>query len=489
MKQYMKFWWIGAVAGLFLCAAPAMGQIQILPTPEKVEPLQGTLKYSPGTPVITPSDADLGEEGYELEIRKDGIVIRANGKGGQFYARQSLEQLVQRAGGGNLPCVKITDRPRYAWRGFTLDSGRQYQKVETIKGILDRMAMLKMNVFHWHLTEGDGWRIEIKKYPRLTEVGARVASGAEQQGFYTQDEIRDIVAYAAERNITIVPEIDIPGHSEAALAAYPEYTCFRNPPPSTGDFSDFLYCAGRDSTVEFLTNVLNEVCELFPSEYIHIGGDEAPKGQWNRCPDCQARIRKLGLKNTHELQIDLTNRIARHLAARGRKAICWDDVVALPGPALEDNVVVQWWNWRRDKDKALRESIRRKLRVIANSNYYTYLNFPERQPWKGYAQDRVFDLRTCYERNPSDIRNPTPEERAALLGMGCSLWTDYNLTEDMLDLRMFPRIIALAEQMWSKADRLPFDEFEKRAYAMRDILAARGIGGNWDNQQQSQKTK
>lgn len=201
-------------------------QVNILPTPQKVEILPGTHVYSPNEAInVKPLTADLGSEGYELEISRDGIEIRANTKAGEFYARESLRQLLAHAEPGQVPCVRISDWPKYAWRSFMIDSGRQYQRMETLKGLLDRMAMLKMNVFHWHLTENDGWRIEIKKYPKLTEVGSVVANGEEQQGFYTQDEIREIISYAAERNITVVPEINIPGHSDAALKSYPELTC------------------------------------------------------------------------------------------------------------------------------------------------------------------------------------------------------------------------------------------------------------------------
>lgn len=478
MKQGMIFN-ISRIAIAILasaCAVPAEPWVNILPRPEKVEVREGTHRYKASEDIkLGRSNLDLGREGYELEIGEGGIEIRANGKPGEFYARQSLSQLIGDSEGGILPCVQIVDRPKYAWRGFMIDSGRQYQRMETIKGLLDRMAMLKMNVFHWHLTENDGWRIEIKKYPQLTQVGAFVADGREQQGFYTREDIREIVRYAAERQIMVVPEIDIPGHADAALEAYPEMTCSGQPPKSHGGHSPYLFCGGREDVDQFLFDILDEVCELFPSEYIHIGGDEAPKSEWRNCAACRKRMRELGLKNAHELQIAMSNRLARHLAKRGRKAICWSDVVTIPGQKLEGNVVIQWWNWRGHKDEALRQAIRRKIKVIASPNYYSYLNFPETEPWKGYQKNRTFDLRTCYERNPGDRRKPDLAEREALLGMECCLWTDYNLTEDLLDKRIFPRIFALAEQMWSQAERLPFDEFKERICAKRESLAEQGI--------------
>jgi len=465
---------------IVLLVAPAIGEVNILPTPGRVEFLPGSCPVDVAESVeFQPLEKKLGPEGYELEISELGVVVRANAAAGKFYARQSLQQLVNHAQGGTIPCVKIVDQPKYAWRSFMIDSGRQYQQLETIKGLLDRMALLKMNVFHWHLTENDGWRVEIKKYPKLTEVGAFVADGPEQHGFYTQDEIREIVRYAAERHITVVPEIDVPGHSDAALKAYPELTCSGEPPKPVKGFSPCLFCGGRESTYTFLTDVLDEVCELFPSEYIHIGGDEAPKSEWKKCADCQTMIKALGLKDEHELQIELTNRLARHLATKGRKTICWGDVVTLPGQELEKNIVVHWWNYRRGKDKALREGIKRGLPVIANSNYYTYLNFPQKHPWRKYKKDRIFDFQTCYEKNPSDIQTPTAGQRNTLLGMGCCLWTDHGLTEEWLDLRLYPRIFAMAEQMWSTAERLPYDTFKERVYANRPILESMGIGGDW----------
>lgn len=477
----MKFW-ISLICALAHLIPAFAAEINILPTPQELSVLEGTCPLDRASNIrVEPSDQELGTEGYQLHISPSGITIRSNSAAGEFYARNTLQQLIDHAGASGIPCVQITDRPKYAWRSFMIDSGRQYQSVATIKGFLDRMALLKMNVFHWHLTENDGWRIEIKKYPKLTSVGGFVADGPEQQGFYTQDEVREIVRYAAERHITVVPEIDVPGHSEAALHAYPELTCSGEAPkPVKRGFSPYLFCGGKPEVTDFLKDVLDEVCELFPSEYIHIGGDEAPKSEWKRCQDCQSRIQDDGLKDEHALQIELTNRLARHLASKGRKAICWGDVVTLPGPELEDNVVVHWWNWRKGKDKALREGIKRGMPVIANSNYYTYLNFPQKHKWRQYNKNRTFDFETCYTRNPSDIQQPTEAERKALLGMGCCLWTDHGLTEEWLDRRLYPRIFAMAEQMWSQGERLPYPEFRAKVYAKRPLLEAQGIGGDWD---------
>lgn len=406
-----------------------------------------TLEYCP----------ENAEEGYSLVITPDHIQITAADDCGFIYAVQTLRQLLKDTSSDNkaLPCVSIEDAPRVKYRSLLLDSGRQYQRIETLKKYIDMLSMLKMNVFHWHLTEGLGWRIQIKQYPLLTSVGAFVGSGKEQQGFYTQEEIKELVRYAQERGVTIVPEIDIPGHSSAALTAYPSLGCFNEPIriPTKG-FTEQIFCAGKNTTLDFLKNVMDEVCELFPSEYIHIGGDEAPKGNWDKCPDCQKRIKELHLENSHQLQLWLTSEIANYLKEKGRKAICWGDIVYHGGYELPDNIIVQWWNWRSHKDLAVKEAKKRNLKIICSSNYFTYLNFPL-EPWRGYKEDRTFDLKDAYTANPSYEKLGD----TAVLGMSAALWTDDELVESMLDERLFPRIFALAEQMWHKGKLLPFDQF------------------------------
>ena len=387
-------------------------------------------------------DSSIPPDGYSIKITRFGIKVKYSTEGGRLYSEQTLNDLKS----NGLPCCKIYDYPRCSWRGFMLDSGRQYQSLETIKKQLDLMYELRMNVFHWHLTEGLGWRLEIGKYPDLTRRGAFVAEGPEQQGYYTQEQVREIIEYAAARNITVVPEIDIPGHAEAALFSYPEYSCFGEPAeiPETG-FTDCIFCAGKDETLAFLKDILDEVCDLFPSRHIHLGGDEAPKGNWDACPDCQRRIKELGLKDSHELQLWLSSQMATYLDSKGRKAIFWEDAIDSGDYPLPGNVVIQWWNYRRNGDRNYRKAIEKGYPVICSPNYYNYLNFPE-APWRGYGVDRTFSLEDAYLRNPADAA--LSEGNPLVLGMECTLWTDYGLTEDMLDARLFPRIYALAELMW-----------------------------------------
>ncbi|MBI9019065.1 MAG: beta-N-acetylhexosaminidase [Phycisphaerae bacterium] len=432
--------------------------------------------------VLDCSGSVTGDEGYSLSVTDSAVVIKAKTEAGLFYGCQSLLQLMPAEICSDkkadikwtVPCVTIIDEPRYKWRSFMLDSGRQYQSPEFIKRYLDQMAVMKMNRFHWHLTEGQGWRIEIKKYPKLTSVGSKVANGKEQQGFYTHKQIKDIVAYAKKLHIEIVPEIDIPGHSEAALIAYPEYTCFGKPPTSVMAFSPVLFCAGKEQTYKFLEDVLTEVCQLFPSEYIHLGGDEAPKANWKKCPDCQKMIKTHSLKNEHELQIYFTNRFADFLATKNRKVICWGDVVRYPGPPMRKNVVVHWWNHIAGKDKALKEAIKRGHEVICNTNYYTYLNFPV-TPWTQYGLGRTFDLKTCYEKNPSDLKLDFSQKHSNIIGMGTCLWTDWFVQEYMVDRRVFPRVYALAEQMWYCGNRVPFEKFYAKLKTHYPRFKAAGI--------------
>lgn len=318
------------------------------------------------------------------------------------------------------------------WRGLMLDSGRQYQSIKTIESILDSMAVRGMNTFHWHLTENDGWRMQLKCAPLLTNVGAFVADGPEQQGFYTRREMKHIVRYARRRGITVVPEIDLPGHSAALISAYPAMGC-----------SSEVVCPANPEILPFLKRILDEVCDIFPSPYIHLGGDEVNHQAWRECEVCQRLMREKSIKDEASLQVWFERQLVEHLAKRRRTAILWEDVLYETEAPLPENLIVQWWNYRSRGELGLRSAIRRGIPVIMSSNYYCYLNFPE-EPWGGYGPER-----TCtnedVRRNPSyrlyDAQNPL------ILGMEACLWTDYHLTESMLHDRLFPRLDILARQM------------------------------------------
>lgn len=331
----------------------------------------------------------------------------------------------------------MAQNSRMGWRGLMLDSGRQYQTVGYIESVLDAMAERSMNVFHWHLTETDGWRMEISRFPRLTEVGSNVAKGQEQQGFYTREEMRHIVDYAAERGIIVVPEIDLPGHSGALIAAYPEFGCSKE-----------VVCPAHPELLDFLKGVIDEMCEIFPSTYVHLGGDEVNQSVWADCQACRELMKRQGIGSVAALQVWFERQLIDHLAAKGRKVILWEDVLYETSDPLPGNVVIQWWNYRSKGETGLREALKRGVPVICSSNYYCYLNFPE-TPWAGYAADRTCTAADIELRNPSDLlfdaSNPL------MLGMEACLWTDYNLTQDMLDARLFPRLDILARQMQGPA--------------------------------------
>ena len=478
-----------------LCPGMLSSQV-IIPSPEKMETMEGEFRlqgkhlavyaedaggpwlsllkeelfadipflYSvdeEGTQLRFIHDSVCPPEAYRLRVTPQYIEVRASDRSGFIYAAQTLRQWGHRQETGSpaFGCVDIVDRPRIGWRGFLLDSGRQYQSVATLKKYIDLMSLLKMNRFHWHLTEGLGWRVEIGRYPLLTEKGAYVGTGGQQQGFYSRADIRDIVQYAAGRGITVVPEIDMPGHAEAALSAYPGLGCFGQPVeiPESG-FTKNIFCAGKDSTLQFLRNVLDEVCELFPSPYIHLGGDEAPKGNWDQCPDCRRRIEEQYLKDSHDLQLWFAAQMAQHLRAKGRKAIFWGDVLYKEGYPLPDNVVIQWWNYRGRKELALHNALKQGCPVICSTNYYMYLNFPL-TPWRGYGKERTFDLEDVYRHNPS--YEATRDVRPLVWGMECALWTDDGVKEHMIDQRLFPRILAIAEQMWHRGDLPDFETFSQ----------------------------
>ena len=414
---------------------------------------------------------NMANEAYRLTISGDGADITASDYSGLIYALQTLAQLT--AGHKTVDCMTVSDSPRCAWRAFMLDSGRQWQSIESIKKYIDMASMLKLNRFHWHLTEGLGWRPEIMAYPDLTSIGSNVGTRPGQTGYYTRTQMMEIVEYARQRAVQIVPEIDMPGHSEAALAAYPWASCAGKDIkiPETG-FSDNIFCAGKDTVIVMLKTILNEICDIFPSEYIHIGGDEAPKGNWDKCPHCIKRIKDVGLNDSHDLQLWFAAQMAAHLKSIGRKAILWGDVMDSPGYILPDNCVVQWWNFRKDGDLAVRNALKSGHEVILSPNYYNYLNFPV-TPWAGYGPDRTFDIEDAYLRNPMSVVLDKADPR--VIGATCALWTDYEVTERMIDSRVFPRIFALIQIMWHTGTEISLDELRADIDRLRPFFESRGF--------------
>ncbi len=418
---------------------------------------------------------ELGNEGYTLDVTKSSVFIRSMAANGAFYGFQSLLQLfpltnpAQQSGQAlySLPVVSIKDMPRFGYRGLHLDVGRHMFPVEFIKKYIDLMAMYKINTFHWHLTEDQGWRIEIKKYPGLTQVGSirkgtQVGKTSEidsipYSGFYTQAEAREVVAYAASKYITVIPEIEMPGHSVAALTAYPWLSCTGGPfeVRTKWGVADDIYCAGNDSVFLFLQDVLTEIMAIFPSAYIHIGGDEAPKPRWEKCPKCQARIRTEGLKDEAELQSYFIKRIEKFLLSKNRRLIGWDEI--LEGGLAPEATVMAWRSVQAGIDAALQGHD-----AIMTPVDYCYFDYFQGDPAsEPDANGGKVTLKTVYSYNPVPPVL-TPEQAKHIIGVQGNVWTEYVKTPEAVELKAFPRAIALAEVAWSQQDRRNWDDFLNR---------------------------
>ena len=427
-------------------------------------------------------DTALGTEGYRLNIQSDRVRLESPTPAGLFYGVQTILQLFpadgfagkMTAGSLTLPCLAIQDSPRFRWRGFMLDVSRHFHPKEYVLKLIDYLAMHKMNSFHWHLTDDQGWRIEIKSYPRLTDVGAwRVDRGdtpwtlREQQkdgetptygGFYTQDDIREVIAYAQSRYITIIPEIEMPGHCLAALASYPQYSCsggpFKVPPGSVWPIKD-VYCPGNDETFAFLEGVLGEVADLFPGPYIHIGGDEVDKSTWKACPKCQARMLAEGLKTEEELQSYFVKRIEMFLNSRGKILLGWDEI--LEGGLAPKAAVMSW----RGTEGGIAAS-RAGHDVVMSPTSHCYFDYYQGDPLtEPLAIGGFLPLRKVYsfEPVPSEL---TSEEAAHIMGSQANLWTEYILTSKHAEYMTFPRIAALAEVGWTSKENRDWTDFTAR---------------------------
>jgi hexosaminidase len=415
-------------------------------------------------------DASNFKENYKLEVTPKSITVKAEYNQGIFYGIQTLLQLIPLAQESDIkiPCLQIFDHPKFKWRGMHLDVGRHFFSTAFIKKYIDYIAMYKMNTFHWHLTEDQGWRIEIKKYPKLNQVGAwregsMVGHYNEQKfdslrygGFYTQNEIKEIVAYATARHITIVPEIEMPGHSLAALAAYPELSCTGGPfevGKKWGVFDD-VYCP-KEETFAFLENVLTEVMALFPSEYIHIGGDECPKTRWKNCPHCQKIIVEKGLKDEHELQSYFIQRIEKFVNSKGRKIIGWDEI--LEG-GLAPNAAVMSWRGTEGGIAAAKE----KHFVVMTPGSHCYFDHYQGEPKnEPIAIGGYTNVEKVYAFNPIP-KELTSEEATYILGAQANVWTEYMNTPEHVEYMTMPRMAALSEVLWGTSNTEKYKDFEKR---------------------------
>lgn len=430
-------------------------------------------------------DASLKNEAYTMVCNENGVKVCAAGFAGAYYAAVTLKQILffdldkDEIG---IPFLKIYDEPKFGYRGLQLDEARHFFGKQTVKKFIDTMAFYKLNRFHWHLTDDQGWRIEIKKYPRLVEIGSKRKDsqiggwksckfdGKPHSGYYTQEDIKEIVAYAAERNVTVIPEIDMPAHFASAMAAYNYLGCreipcevhwfFGGEYPTRKAWFDFnrSACVGKESTYEFIFGVIDEIAELFPAPYFHIGGDEAPKAEWTKCPECKKKIDEEGLAGVHELQGYFNNRIAAYLKTKGKQLIVWNE--ALESKNLGADVIGQYWTVKIDKNVGRFLNRGGQLILSKHEAFYfdmTYYQYP---------------LKNTYDFEPTNLVSEKYTKN--VIGYEGELWSEWITTPEKLEMYTYPRAFALSEITWSSAEK-NFDEFLKRTEYHERILDSMGI--------------
>ena len=437
--------------------------------------------------IILAVDSTMGHpEGYKLQITPEKVLLTGGSESGVFYGIQTIHKALPILKDGKvaaaLPAGTVTDFPRFRYRGFMIDVGRHFFPVSYLKQMIDLMALHNINYFHWHLTEDQGWRIEIKKYPKLTEIGSKRDStiidwetkkfdGKPHSGFYTQDEAREIVRYAADRFITVVPEIDLPGHTTAALASYPELGCTGGPYKvlcSFGVFPDVL-CAGNDQTLQFTKDVLDEIMDIFPSEYIHIGGDECPKSRWEKCPKCQAKIKELGIKalpkhsKENQLQTYFMSELEKEINAHGRRMLGWDEV--LEGGLTPNSTIMSWGGIQGGIEAA-----RQHHDVIMTPIQRLYFSNPRINKMTGFEwMNRVYN----FEPVPAEL---TDAEKKFVIGTQGCIWTEWTADSTKMEWQILPRMAALSEIQWTLPEHKNFERFMERLPEMLKIYSSLDYG-------------
>lgn len=418
----------------------------------------------------------IGEEGYSLVITSKNIILSANNPAGLFYGAQTLLQMIPPGNAGDcvaIDCVEVTDYPRFEWRGLMLDVSRHFFAKDEVKRFIDQMVKYKYNVFHWHLTDDNGWRIEVKAYPKLTSVGAwsvfrtgwfgsfepeEQGEPATYGGFYTQEDIREVVKYAADRFVTIVPEVDIPGHSRAVLAAYPEVSCSGNPTTvwagTRDDMGENVFCVGNEQNFKMLDTIFGEIASLFPGEYIHIGGDEANRSFWEKCPKCQQRVIDEHLHGLPDLQSYFTKRISKILASKGKKLIGWDEI--LEGGLAPDATVMSW----RGMEGAI-DAAKSGHKAVMSPTSFCYLDFMQGE--KNIERNSVNNLRAkrVYEFEPI----PNGIDPEFILGGQGNIWSEFTPNFRRVEYMTWPRALALSEILWSPRGKREWNEFVPRMEA------------------------
>ena len=465
MKRFL--WIFAAMLFAMTPEALAQGVDMVIPVPEQVIPGEGIYRFEESPQITFRHSKKMAPESYRLEVRKDGVRITSADDAGAFYAQQTLAQMISEDNGvKEIQCCIVNDCPRFAYRGLHFDVSRHFRSLDFLKKQIDAMALYKMNRMHIHLTDAAGWRMEIEAYPKLTSFAAwrpqqkwkdwwygdrlYVEEGSEGAygGYYTKDQMRELVEYARQRHIEVIPEIEMPGHSEEVLAAYPELSC-KGTAYSQGEF-----CVGNEETFRFLETVLEEVMEVFPSEMIHIGGDEANKAHWKECPKCQQRMQAEGLADVDELQSYLIKRIARFVESKGRRIVGWDEI--LDGGLAQGATVMSW----RGEEGGI-EAMRMGHDVIMTPGRYCYLDHTQDAPFKepesigGYLP-----LDSVYVYDPASKTMDLP---GRLLGIQGNLWSEYVVTDSHAEYMYWPRALAIAETGWSQPHRKDLGDFRRRA--------------------------
>ena len=456
-------------------------QISIIPKPVSVKYNEGFFKLN-GMPSIIKKDASLPDEAYRLIIQNDKISIEAGTPSGFFCAEQTFRQLVlSESKDEKLPCCEITDYPRFSWRGFMLDCSRYFYSVPFIKNLIDVLSMHHNNRFHWHLTDDQGWRFFVAEYPLLTETGSIIKDYRKrwlqpQRGFYTEEEIRDVVDFASQRHIEVIPEVDLPGHASAILASYPQLGCTGGPyqvEERHGIFEDVL-CAGNDNIFDLTEKVFDTLASLFPSKYVHIGGDEVLFNRWEKCPKCQKKLKELNLEKPAELQSWITQKLVQSLSKRGKIAIGWDEVLddcekfKLP----KETVIM---SWRGEKGGIRASGLGHQVIMAPNTNGcyldYKHINTKEEpgQTFEGTAS--VFKSYSL-EPVPSDI---SEKDANLILGGQGNLWSELIYAGKIAEYMIFPRLCAIAEALWSPKEGKDFEDFSARLTVHRKRLDSLGI--------------
>lgn len=436
----------------------------------------GDKATSDGITLAIDEALDVNNEGYTLDATQDGVIIKAKTPQGLFYGMQTLLQLlpaeiesptVVSGIAWTAPAVAIKDEPRFAYRGIMLDPCRHFTPVENVKKQLDVLSLFKINRMHWHLTDDQGWRIEIKKYPKLTEIGSKRidGEGTEYGGFYTQEEIKEVVAYAAERFITVVPEIELPGHEMAAISAYPELSCKGEPatPRVIWGVEDIVMCAGKEEPFQFMEDVIAEVAPLFPGEYLHIGGDECPKVSWEKCPLCQKRIKDEGLKAEgghsaeERLQSYFVQRMEKVVAKYGKKIIGWDEI--LEGGLAPSATVM---SWRGEAGGIAAASMDHDVIMTPGGNGMYLDTYQSDSKLEPVAIGGYTTLEKVYGYNPIPDTLVAMGKSQFIKGVQCNIWSEYMYSTDLMEYRIYPRVLAVSEIAWTPMNRKDYKDFERR---------------------------